>query len=78
MWEFLLCARRPPGDSLLELGETKPAPAGLSPIAGNSLTAELHAAFFRPTARRARVPGVPEILAGARDNPISHVGAASC
>src|SRR5262252_3811949 len=27
------------------MGETKPVPVGLSPVAGNSLTAELHAAF---------------------------------
>jgi len=31
---------------LLEMGETKPVPPGLSPVAGNSLTAELHAAFL--------------------------------
>src|SRR5262249_18160225 len=28
------------------MGETKPVPAGVSPVAGNSLTAELHAAFL--------------------------------
>ena len=31
---------------MLEMGETKPVPPGLSPVAGNSLTAELHVPFL--------------------------------